>query len=161
MKLAGMLQGQGISLTIGKPGEGGSDEDIVVRIKTERAGVKARSPGTGELCFQPFGTRQKIAPKVSWGAGGWDSRSWGTRSGFPQQVFQRVWTEYSRARRHCTLNVSAKPYTTQDLSCSPPRTDHIRCFEKLMEIAARQGSEPSALPLGRCRASGATLRLER
>ena len=36
MKLAGMLQGSGgISRTIGRPGEGDSDEDIVVRIKAD------------------------------------------------------------------------------------------------------------------------------
>jgi len=36
MKLAGLLQGSGgISVSVGKPGEGDSDEDIVVRIKAD------------------------------------------------------------------------------------------------------------------------------
>jgi hypothetical protein len=35
MKLAGMLQSGGISVSVGRPGEGDSDEDIVVRIKAD------------------------------------------------------------------------------------------------------------------------------
>jgi hypothetical protein len=33
MKLAGMLQGAGLSVSIGKPGSGDSEEDVIVRIK--------------------------------------------------------------------------------------------------------------------------------
>jgi hypothetical protein len=44
MKLAGMLQGAGISLTIGKPGEGDSDEDIVVRIKADASVLRPDEP---------------------------------------------------------------------------------------------------------------------
>jgi hypothetical protein len=35
MKLAGMLQGTGVSINIDKPGEGHSDGDIAVRIKAD------------------------------------------------------------------------------------------------------------------------------
>jgi transposase len=44
MKLAGMLQGAGISLTIGKPSEGNSDEDIVVRIKADAPVLRPDEP---------------------------------------------------------------------------------------------------------------------
>jgi plasmid maintenance system antidote protein VapI len=44
MKLAGMLQGQGISLTIGKAGEGDSHEDIVVRIKADAPVLRPDEP---------------------------------------------------------------------------------------------------------------------
>ena len=44
MKLAGMLQGAGISLTIDKPGEGDSDEDIVVRIKADASVLRPDEP---------------------------------------------------------------------------------------------------------------------
>jgi len=35
MKLSGILDGAGISFTIGKPGEGDSDENIIVRIEAD------------------------------------------------------------------------------------------------------------------------------
>jgi len=44
LKLAGMLQGAGISLTIGKPGKGDSDEDIVVRIKADAPVLRPDEP---------------------------------------------------------------------------------------------------------------------
>ena len=48
MKLAGMLQGAGISLTIGKPGEGGSDEDIIVRIKADAPVLRPEEPAPAQ-----------------------------------------------------------------------------------------------------------------
>jgi hypothetical protein len=43
-RLAGMLQGAGISLTIGKPGEGDSDDDIMVRIKADAPVLRPDEP---------------------------------------------------------------------------------------------------------------------
>jgi len=44
MKLAGMLQGAGISLSIGKPGTGDSEEDIIVRIKADAPVLRPDEP---------------------------------------------------------------------------------------------------------------------
>jgi transposase len=44
MKLTGLLQGRGISVSIGKPGEGDSDEDIVVRIKADAPVLRPDEP---------------------------------------------------------------------------------------------------------------------
>ena len=44
MKLAGMLQGVGVSINIGKPGEGDSDEDIIVRIKADAPVLRPDEP---------------------------------------------------------------------------------------------------------------------
>jgi len=44
MKLTGLLQGRGISVSIGKPGEGDSDEDIVVRIKADAPVLRPNEP---------------------------------------------------------------------------------------------------------------------
>jgi hypothetical protein len=44
MKLAGMLQGAGISLTIGKPSEGDSTDDIIVRIKADAPVLRPDKP---------------------------------------------------------------------------------------------------------------------
>src|SRR5215510_14151617 len=44
MKLAGMLQGAGISLSVGKPGTGDSEEDIIVRIKADAPVLRPDEP---------------------------------------------------------------------------------------------------------------------
>jgi hypothetical protein len=45
MKLAGLLQGSdGISVSIGKAGEGDRDEDIVVRIKADAPVLRLDEP---------------------------------------------------------------------------------------------------------------------
>jgi hypothetical protein len=44
MKLAGMLQGAGISVSVGTPGEGDSDEDIIVRIKADAPVLRPDDP---------------------------------------------------------------------------------------------------------------------
>jgi hypothetical protein len=45
MKLAGLLQGSGgISVSIGKPGGGNTDEDIVLRIKADAPRLKPDEP---------------------------------------------------------------------------------------------------------------------
>ena len=44
MKLAGMLRGGGISVSIDRPGEGDSHEDIVVRIKADAPVLKPDEP---------------------------------------------------------------------------------------------------------------------
>src|SRR5258708_1606534 len=44
MKLAGMLQSGGISVSVGRPGEGDSDEDIVVRIKADAPVLRPHEP---------------------------------------------------------------------------------------------------------------------
>jgi hypothetical protein len=45
MKLAGMLQGAGISVSIGgKPGSGDRDEDIIVRNKADAPVLKPDEP---------------------------------------------------------------------------------------------------------------------
>jgi transposase-like protein len=44
MKLAGMLQGGGISVSVGRPGQGDSDEDIIVRIKADAPVLKPDEP---------------------------------------------------------------------------------------------------------------------
>jgi hypothetical protein len=44
MKLAGMLQGSGLTVSVGRPGEGDSDEDIIVRIKADAPVLKPDEP---------------------------------------------------------------------------------------------------------------------
>src|SRR5262245_17554152 len=44
MKLAGMLPGGGFSLSIGKPGSGDSEEDIIVRIKADAPVLRPDEP---------------------------------------------------------------------------------------------------------------------
>jgi len=69
LKLAGMLQGAGISLTTDEPGAGDSGEDIGVRIR--RAGAAARRIGAEESCaFKPSVTGHKKRPKSQLGRSG-------------------------------------------------------------------------------------------
>jgi transposase-like protein len=44
MKLAGMLQGNSVSINIGKPGEGDSPDDVIVRIKADAPVLRPDEP---------------------------------------------------------------------------------------------------------------------